>query len=200
MNSKVKKTLKFFLYFFGKILAVAIAVWVALFAFNTAMNTSNVQVLVKDAFAKRASVILEPLENSDTVLLSKIFTQSFLQKTRLDEQEDNKYYKVMLYSQRTDVKTSIVFPSAKKAVLAVTDVVEDVRATLVNEDAPDFKPKESLIGSGVYQVTVIKDDVHGWLIDDIELVEEITPEIVRPLPVPEPTATEGETPEGSEQT
>ncbi len=198
MNIKAKKTMKFFLYFFGKILAAAIAVWVAWFAFNTAMNSSNVNVIVKDAFTKRASVILEPLENSDTALLPKIFTPDFLHKTGLDVQQDNKYYNVTLYSQRTDVQTALVLPSAKKVELTVTDVIEDVRATLVNEDAADFEQKDSLIGSGVYKVTAVKTEENSWMIDNIELLEEITPDIVRPLPTPAP-ADITDADEGTEQ-
>lgn len=170
----------------------------AWFAFNTALNSSNVHVLVKDAFTKRASVILEPLNNSDTALLSKMFTEAYLKKTGLDIQQDNKYYKVTLYSQRTDVKTKIIFPSAKKAELTVTDVIEDVRATLVNEDAADFEAKESLIGSGVYNVALIKTK-DGWRIDDIRLAEIITPEIVRPLPTPDISSEQSAEPQNDEE-
>lgn len=185
MNVKVKKTLKFFLYFFGKLIAAAIAVGLAWFAFMTAMNSSNIQVTVKDAFTKRASVILESEDNSDTALLPKIFTREYLDRSKLDTQKDNRFYDVTLYSQRTDVEVKVVFPFAKKAEITVTDVVEDIRATLVNEDQPDFQQRESLMDSGIYNVTVIKTD-DGWMIDDIELVEEVTPEIVRPLPTPAP--------------
>ena len=155
MNVKVKKTLKFFLYFFGKLIAAAIAVGLAWFAFMTAMNSSNIQVTVKDAFTKRASVILEPEDNSDTALLPKIFTREYLDRSKLDTQKDNRFYDVTLYSQRTDVEVKVVFPFAKKAEITVTDVVEDIRATLVNEDQPDFQQRESLMDSGIYNVTVI---------------------------------------------
>ncbi len=175
--------MKFLLYFFGKLIAAAAVLGVAWIAFNTALNTSNVNVMVKDAFAKRASVILNPLENSDTALLSKIFTNEYLIRTGLDTQTDNKYYLVTLYSQRTDVETKLIFPGTQTAEIEVKDVLEDVRATLVNEDAADFVPKQSLIGSGVYKVTVVKTEA-GWMINDISLKEEVIPEDVRPLPTP----------------
>lgn len=185
MNTKVKKTLKFFLYFFGKLFAAAVTLALVWFIFMTALNTSNIQIMVKDAFTKRASVILDPEDNPDKELISKIFTEDYLLKSGLNTQTDNRFYDVTLYSQRTDVELRIVFPYAKKAEITVTDVVEDIRANLVNEDHPEFKQKQSLMSSGVYKVSVIKTDQKVWLIDDIELVEEVIPEIVRPLPTPQ---------------
>ena len=54
---------KFWLYILGKLLAVGLSALVLVFAFSTAMQTSNIYMLAKDAFAKRTSVILMPLEN-----------------------------------------------------------------------------------------------------------------------------------------
>lgn len=176
-----KKVLKFLLYLVAKLAAAAVAIYIVYFCFLTAMNTMNINVMVKDGFTKRASVILQPDDNKDTALLEKVFTRDYLDRTGLDIQRDNAFYDVSLYMQRTDVKLKIVTPGHKKAVIEVTDIVDDIRATLVNEDDPAFVEKDSLMDSGKYEVTVIKSE-SGWMIDDVQLVEEITPEYVRPLP------------------
>lgn len=181
MNPAIKKTLKFLLYLIVKIGAAAIALYLVYFSFMAAMNTMNINVMVKDAFTKRASVILDPIDNKDTDLLDNVFTGRYLEETGLDTQTENRFYDVSLYMQRTDVKLKLVTPKQKEAVIEVTDIVDDIRAELVNADDPAFAEKASLMDSGKYEVKVIKTE-DGWLIDDIEMIEEITPEYVRPLP------------------
>lgn len=185
MNRILKKSFKFILYIASRVLGVAVVLWLAYNCFITALNTMNINMIVKDAFTKRASVILDPIENKDTALLEKVFTRDYLDRSKLDTQTDNRFYDVSMYMQRTDVKLKLVFPKQEEAEIIVKDIVDDIRAELANEDDPAFVEKDSLISSGEYSVKVIKTN-SGWIIDDINLIEEITPEYIRPLPTREP--------------
>ncbi|MBR4079087.1 MAG: hypothetical protein IKK29_02645 [Christensenellaceae bacterium] len=185
MNRILKKSFKFILYIASRVLGVAVVLWLAYNCFITALNTMNINMIVKDAFTKRASVILDLIENKDTALLEKVFTRDYLDRSKLDTQTDNRFYDVSMYMQRTDVKLKLVFPKQEEAEIIVKDIVDDIRAELANEDDPAFVEKDSLISSGEYSVKVIKTN-SGWIIDDINLIEEITPEYIRPLPTREP--------------
>ena len=121
---------KFLLYILGKLLAVGLAALVILFAFSTVMHTSNLYILAKDAFAKRTSVILVPLDNPDTNILSSIYTEEYLQKSGLATQTTNANYKIKSYDERTDVKLSIVFPWQKVAKVKVSNTVRDISADI----------------------------------------------------------------------
>ncbi len=187
MNSVLKKSLKFILYIATRVLGVAVVLWLAYNCFITALNTMNINMIVKDAFTKRASVILDPIENKDTALLKKVFTRDYLDRSKLDTQTDNRFYDVSMYMQRTDVKLKLVFPKQEEAEIIVTDIVDDIRAELVNAEDPEFVEKDSLMRSGEYSVKVIKTE-SGWIIDDMNLIEEIIPEYIRPLPTKEPAA------------
>ena len=148
------------------------ALYVVYFCFMSAMNTMNINVMVKDAFTKRASVILQPIDNKDTALLDKVFTEDYLAESQLDTQTENRFYDVSMYMQRTDVKLKVVTPKQDQAVIEVMDLVDDIRATLVNADDPEFEEKTKLMASGQYEVTVIKTET-GWMIDKIEMIEDI---------------------------
>lgn len=205
MNRTLKKIVKFILYIATRLLGVAVVIWLAYNCFVTALNTMNINMIVKDAFTKRASVILDPIENKDTALLEKVFTREYLDRTGLDTQTDNRFYDVSMYMQRTDVKLKLVYPKQTEAEITVKDIVDDIRAELINADDPEFVEKDSLMRSGEYNVKVLKTE-SGWIIDDINLVEEITPEYIRPLPTKEPITErmieeeEEEIPEETEET
>ena len=78
MNDPGKTTLRFFAYIGGKILAVLLALAFIVFAFFTAVNTMNVQVMLKDAFTLRSSVMLKQSDNDDVELISKVFSEEYI--------------------------------------------------------------------------------------------------------------------------
>ena len=190
MNDPIKVTLKFFVYIIGKAAAVFCALFVILLAFLTAMNTMNVQVLIKDAFALRSSVMLKQTENDDTELLDRVFSEEYIEKNGLRTLTDNRAYDVTNYNQDTDIELRLIWPWDKEITLEVTDVVEDVRSTLVNDtvDASLLK-KDYLMDSGIYEVSVSKTE-DGWIIEDVQMKEIIEPEILFPLPTPDPKKAE----------
>ena len=190
MNDPIKVTLKFFVYIIGKVAAVLCALFVILLAFLTAMNTMNVQVLIKDAFALRSSVMLKQTDNDDTELLDRVFSEEYIEENGLKTLSDNRAYDVTNYNQDTDAEFKLIWPWDKEVTLEVTDVVEDVRATLVNDtvDASLLK-KDYLMDSGTYDVTVSRTE-DGWIIEDVQMKETIEPEILFPLPTPDPKKAE----------
>ena len=193
---------KFVLYIVGKGIAAAIALGAIALGFFTAMNSMDVNVMAKDAFTKRASVILSPLDNDDTELLPKIFTEEYLLSSGLDTQRTNASYEITNYAQRTDVDFVIVWPWSTRVELEVRDVVESISANLVDSTST-AQLVDSFIGSGRYKVVLEKQEDGSWKISDIELLEEITPSDVRPVPTPEPeesTADESETADDGEAT
>lgn len=162
---------KFLSYIGGKLIASIAAIAVILIALFTALATVNVQVIAEDAFAIRASVILSPVDNSDTELLSKVFTRDYLNKTELDTQMRNRGYNITNYAQDIDVSFHIVFPWSRRVRLTVTDEIDDISATLVST-LPEDEVEDYFIQSGVYDVTLVKEG-GSWLIDELEMREEI---------------------------
>ncbi|MBQ9942153.1 MAG: hypothetical protein IJP03_03995 [Christensenellaceae bacterium] len=188
---------KLLLYIFGKLLGVALAVGMAVFALVTALNSTNVYVMTKDAFTKRNSVILEPIDNPDTAMLDKLFTDDFLRSTQLDTQKTNASYEITNYDERISITYTAIFPWQDSAEIKVKNVVQDIKAK-ISSSAMTFEPVDEFIESGTYIVRVVKDENGGWKVDSITLEEKIIPESVLPIPTPEPVAEEtGEESEGT---
>lgn len=114
---------KFLSYILGKLLVVAVSIGLVIFAMFTALNSMDVFVMTKDAFAKRTSVILEPMDNDDTEMLDKLFTEDFLKETGLDTQKTNASYTIMNYDERTDISFAVIFPWQTSAEIQVTNIV-----------------------------------------------------------------------------
>lgn len=192
MNNPVKVVAKFFSYIAGKIIAVALAIAVMALVFFTAMNTMNVQVMVKDAFALRSSVMLVQYDNEDMELLDRVFSEKYIKENRLKELTDNKAYDVTNYNQDTDIEFKLIWPWVDEVELSVTDVIEDVRANLVSQVIDESIIKEDyLMDSGKYTVRVKKTD-DGWIVEDVVMDEVIEPEILFPLPTPNVTEIESD--------
>jgi len=183
--------LKLVLYILGKVAAALVAVGLIVLGFFTAMNTMNVMVMSKDAFTKRTSVILKPIDNKDRELLDGIYTEEYLNASGLYTEDTNSAYMVNSYAQRTDVKFVLVMPWTKEVKVEVTDVIENISATFIG-DADTSKQVTSFIDSGVYEIRLIKTAEGNWKVNELELVEEITPESVYPIPTPAPAAEEEE--------
>ena len=173
---------KFWRYIAGKLLATLAALVLVLLALFTALNTVNVQVITEDGFSKRASVILTPVENSDTELLGKVFTQDFLNETELDTQTRNRGYTISNYAQSTSVSFHIVFPWSKKVKLTVEDEISDISAALTST-LPEDQGTDYFIQSGVYDVVLVKQN-GSWLIDSIEMKEDKT---IKGEDIPQPS-------------
>ena len=179
---------KFFSYILGKLLVVAVSIGLVIFAMFTALNSMDVFVMTKDAFAKRTSVILEPMDNDDTEMLDKLFTEDFLKETGLDTQKTNASYTIMNYDERTDISFAVIFPWQTSAEIQVTNIVQDIKSKVDTSSVLTFNPVTEFIESGVYKVQVVKGEDGSWKVNSMELIEKITPESVLPIPTPPPSS------------
>ena len=186
MRSKGECTARFFVYILGKLLAVALAAGLVVVAFFSALATTNVQVVIKDAFAKRASVILTPQDNDDTQLLDKIFTKEYLEESQLATQTVNKDYNISNYVQRTDPDFVVVLPWVTEIKVKVRDVVDGITAKIAPNAGSEYHAVDKFIQNGIYEVTLVKQDGSKWLVSDVALVEEITSDKENPVPTPTP--------------
>ncbi len=194
MKTRVKenwlKAGKFVGYLLGKALVVVVCIYLGILAFRTARNSSQIYFVAKDVFAKRTSVILTPIDNKDKELLDGLFTEEYLEESGLSSQTTNSSYKINSYDERTDVTITVVFAWQDTAKIRVRNIVQDISAeispSVVNVNAVD-----KFIESGVYTLYLVKDETGAWKVQDIELVEEIIPESVYPIPTVEVAVNDG---------
>lgn len=182
MDKRNFRTDKFLLYILGKLLVVGLAVVVLIFAFSTVMQTSSIYILAKDAFAKRTSVILVPLENKDTAILDSIFTAEYLEKSGLATQTTNASYQIKSYDERTDVSIPIVFPWQKTAKVKVSNTVRDISADIA-PGVVNVNEVDRFIESGEYTLTFTKID-GSWKVSDLQLEEDTTIDQSEDYPIP----------------
>jgi hypothetical protein len=169
------------LYVAGCVAAVILVIALLVLAYNTAMNTTNVNMIAKDAFARRAQAVLLPSgDYSDRTALEKLFTPRALAD---DPTLNSGYYdafEITNYYEHADVELSIVWPWQEEAVLEVVEVVRDINGELAErnesavEDAVAEEPPLIRWTNGVYKVTMKKDKVtETWRVNEMELIEYI---------------------------
>ena len=167
------------LYVLSCIVVVIIVVALIIGAYYTAMNTMNVNMLTRDAFAKRAQAVLLPSgDGSDRIMLEKLFAPRVI---AMDEMLSSHYYddyEIINYYEDTDVEFHIVWPWEDETTIQVTEKVRDIsgkRIPAAGEDgaaATDEQPFSWR--NGVYEVLLRKDKVtESWKIYGLELVEPI---------------------------
>lgn len=179
-TEKTAHSIRFVLYILGKLLACVAIFLLGVFAFKTAENSSQIYMLARDAFAKRTSVILQPINNDDTKLLEGIFTQEYLEKTHLDTQQTNASYIIQSYDLQTKVPIKVVFAWRNKMDVRVENLVQDISAKLDSSQL-EVNEVDKFIESGVYTLHMVKENGR-WKVNDITLEEEITPPSVYPIP------------------
>lgn len=168
------------LYVVGSIVAVIIVVVLMMVAYNTAMNTTNVNMIVKDAFARRAQAVLLPAgDYSDRTALEKLFTPRALANDGVLNSGYYDAFEITNYYEYTDVASHIVWPWQEEAVIEVTEIVRDITGELAEWDEsedPDAANEPQPIGwtNGVYKVTMKKDKItETWRINEMELIEYV---------------------------
>ena len=179
-TEKTAHSIRFVLYILGKLLAGVAIFLLGVFAFKTAENSSQIYMLARDAFAKRTSVILQPINTDDTKLLEGIFTQEYLEKTHLDTQQTNASYIIQSYDLQTKVPIKVVFAWRNKMDVRVENLVQDISAKLDSSQL-EVNEVDKFIESGVYTLHMVKENGR-WKVNDITLEEEITPPSVYPIP------------------
>ncbi len=182
MEKNIHKV-KFLVYLLGKLLACVAILCFGIFVFKTAENSSQIYMLARDVFAKRTSVILNPINNDDTELLSGLFTEEYLAKSQLATQKTNSSYIISSYDLQTKVPIKVIFSWQNKAKIRVENLVQDIVA-IIDTSLLEINKVDQFIESGVYTLYMVKEDGR-WKVNDIVLEEEIIPESVYPIPQPE---------------
>ena len=172
------------LYVFACIAAVVIVALILYTSYYAALNTTNINMTIKEAYAKRAQVVLLPSEDTldDEDILGKLFTKygmvtdEMLNGGHYDEYEITDYYE--------NVKTEfhITWPWETKETVIATERVRDIAGRkIVREDEEEQEVSESEEEvnppdwmNGVYEVYMVKDEATGeWRINGMKLIEAI---------------------------
>lgn len=176
-----------FLYVFSRVVFLAVIIAVLVVAYDTAANTLTVDMIIKDAFAKRAQSILMPAaDGSDQQGLEQLFTNNALTNDPL--LQDNPFisdgYTITSYYERTDINDNIVWSWENSATVSVTEVVRDIKALSHLEPDENGETPDPVIpewDSGMYSVRVVKAaSGSSWLIDSISYEGGLRVDIVSP--------------------
>ncbi|MEF9989688.1 MAG: hypothetical protein RR716_04160 [Christensenellaceae bacterium] len=187
------------LYVISCIAIVIVVIAIIFVSFNTAMNTTNINMVLKDAFAKRVQVVLVPKEDgSDQQMLSNLFTQKFLSSDEALNGNEYKDYKILNYYQRAEIDGGWVWPWQTSATVKVKETVVDIAGELkpeliaekiddngnviiTGEDAVKIKPPAWK--NAVYEVEMKKIN-DSWKINSIRFLDDVV------LPSASPTQSE----------
>lgn len=208
MADNQEKVTRGVFYVFTRIILCVIAVLIIALGFFAGMNSMNVNVIAKDAFAKRVEAVLQPKEGDETNL-AKLFTQDFINNDPELNSTKYKDYTITSYYQRADVKMKIVWPWSDRVVVHATENVMDIVGT-INEGeetipveaaqpsasqsaetqvAPKDKNPPKWI-CGEYDVTLVKDkNTSSWKVEEIKMTKEIEPKINAPSQSPSPSGS-----------
>ncbi|MGI6153860.1 MAG: hypothetical protein ACOYJB_08555 [Christensenellaceae bacterium] len=130
------------LYVFSRIVVLAVVIALIVVGYYTAMNTMNVRMVVKDAFEKRAQVILQPSDEpgEDAAMLEKMYTNKGLTSDTLIY--DNAYsdYEITNYFHRADLGDFVIWPWQELVTLEVTDIIQDIQGSEIVD--ADEQPAE----------------------------------------------------------
>ena len=169
---------KFFCYIVGKVLAACACVYAVWFCLFCAFNTVNANVVIKDVFTKRTSIIFEPEENQEKELISKICTKEYINSSGLLTEDFNSAYVINAYQQRTDVPYMIILPWEKTRKYTVTNKISDV--SIAYSEKSTGYDAEPYFPTGIFEVTVIKGNEKDWYVSSIVLKEQIETEYKLP--------------------
>lgn len=179
-------------------IGVAILIVVLVFlAYYTAENTMNVNMMVEDAFAKRAQTILVPSEDSsaDMETLRKLFTNTALARDEVLHGTAYDEFKVTDYYEQADIEFHIVWPWDEKTKIKVTETVRDLKGKpyMTKEEEEKMKeegtdpstlPQPPEWQNGVYEVSLVKDkDSETWKVSGFEFLEPVDIDEMTPVPV-----------------
>ncbi len=208
MAENQEKVTRGVFYAFTRVILFVIAILVIALGFFAGMNSMNVNVIAKDAFAKRVDVALHPKEVDETAL-ANLFTQDFITDDVVLNSTKYRDYTITGYYQRADVNMKIVWPWADRVVVHATENVLDIVGT-INEGEETIEVESSQSSSaggnetqisskdknppewicGEYEVTLVKDkDTSSWKVEEMKMIKEIEPKINAPSQNPSPSGS-----------
>ena len=162
-------------------LAVIIVILIVMLAYNTAIQTTVVNMIAKDAFARRAQAVLIPAgDYSDREALEKLFTPKAISEDEVLNSSYYNAYNISNYYEHADVEFKIIWPWENETELRVTEIVLDIKGTVAEANEASGDTEELAEAhpisweNGVYLVKMKRDKVNdNWRIDKMELVEHV---------------------------
>lgn len=162
-------------------LAVIIAVLIIMLAYNTAIQTTVVNMIAKDAFARRAQAVLLPAgDYSDREALEKLFTPKAIAEDEVLNSSYYNAYNISNYYEHADVEFKIVWPWENETEIKVTEIVLDIKGTVAEANEASDNSEELAETrpisweNGIYLVKMKRDKVNdNWRIDKMELIEHV---------------------------
>lgn len=162
-------------------LAVIIVILIVMLAYNTAIQTTVVNMIAKDAFARRAQAVLIPAgDYSDREALEKLFTPKAIAEDEVLSSTYYDAYNISNYYEHADVEFKIVWPWENETELKVTEIVLDIKGTVAEANEASGSSEEIAEArpisweNGVYLVKMKRDKVNdNWRIDKMELIEHV---------------------------
>lgn len=162
-------------------LAAIAAIVIIILAYNTAIQTTTVNMIAKDAFARRAQAVLIPAGDfSDRKALEKLFTPKAIAEDEVLNSNYYSIYKINNYYEHADVEFKIIWPWENETEIKVTEIVLDIKGNVAeSNEASENKddttePHTITWENGVYLVKMKRNKVSDtWRIDKMELIEHV---------------------------
>ncbi len=198
MPKALKLVIRTILYIVRTLLIVALAAGALWFAFETAMNISNIYILTTDGLQKRANVVLLKRDEE----LEKYFSEHFLENDRLLNTDRFSGLGVTSFDYKLKVEWAFAYPWDEKGTATVVE-----RIVILNQEA-EADANAPVWEDGRYELTFLKNEEGRWYIDAMLLTEKpepsytlplltLPPGYVTPSPSPTPTRTPAPTPSPS---
>ena len=199
MPKALKLVLRTIIYIIRTLLILALVAGALWFAFETAMNISNIYILTTDGLQKRANVAL--LGRNEE--LEKYFSERFLENDRLLTTNRFGGLGVTSFDQKVRVEWAFAYPWDEKGTATVVE-----RVLILNQEAPaagEAGGNAPVWEDGRYELTFVKNAEGRWYIDEMLLTEKpepsntlplltLPPGYVTPSPSPTPSLTPSPTP------
>ncbi len=192
------KILRGILYLVGTLVVIVAVGTCAYIGYYTGKNTMNVDMIAKDAFNKRAAVILQPKgPEIDNEQLRGVFTEKCIATDEVYNNNPYAKYEITNYYHLAEIEGHTTWQWDETTELILSDVVLDIRGVYADTDAENTLGDPSIEDwrNAKYKVKLVKIN-NAWKVDKIEVIEDIyIPEIVKPTQ--EPVDEEGEPTEES---
>lgn len=181
----MKYLVRFITYIAGKAVVILIVAAIMVTAFTCAMNLSNMFVVLSDGMELRANVALG---KSDGDELPKYFYQQFLEEDEVLCDSEYRKYKITSSSYSLDIDRLWAWPWQTRTTAVVKE-----RVRLEGNLLPAYQNEEQLASSEkfpapawenhVYNVHMRKLNGSTWIIEGMDVVEELPEATLRPSSV-----------------
>lgn len=184
-----------FMGFIVKVAAIVAALVVAgLFAFYTAMNISNIYVLLDDGLEKRASTALMQQDSQE---LPKFFDAAFIDSDPVLTGGTYSHYKITDFEHTVSFQWIWNWPWSNSAKAVVTERVLSIDGSLSAEYLTEEQKAAGAVvrppawDNAKYEVRLVKTQ-DGWRIRALNKLESVADDL--PGATPEPEASPGASP------